>query len=179
MKASDPKCWEELKTAFGENDIRLFVSLLYGKVYAFYEKLSLRNIAFLDEDIFSRCLIDILYDLKRMKEFHELDSISYERAMAYAAGWIIRRQPLQMMEMGGIAARKKKYQYLNEKFAFVLMLEAVDFTFDNNRVRRGKGKESRRLLDRMLYHLCYRDVSARTIEAIINGIAFGKIIEKN
>ena len=179
MDTDNYKTWKELSGSLGEDYITEYVSIIYRMAKVFYERMDIRNRAFFDEEIFDYCMIDTLYDLKRLKEFHEVDNISYERLLAYAAGWIIKRKPFQMIKGYETHKNKQKYKYINEKFAFTLLMEAVGFSNAKYRIARGKGKKIERLLNRVLYHLRYRNSDPRTLELLVYGIETGMLMERS
>ena len=171
------ECWEELEGAFDDDYIRNLVAMLYEKAKVFYEGMGLRNIAYFDEEIFSRCVIDILFDLKRLKEFHEIDNVSYERIIAYSAGWVARRHPFQMIQPKSGVRTRKKYQHINEKFALILLSEIIGQGDGKLLFKKGKSAQAERLLSRVLYHLCFRNSEPRVMELLITGFELGMIVE--
>ena len=136
------------------------------------------NVAFLDESIVQICLIDILYDLKRLKEFHNVENVSYERIVAYSAGWIVRRQPFQRLNMSDVKRTQERYLYLNEKFAMTLMVEMLATKDGKVKAIKGKKAEVERLLNRLLYHLRFRNVEPRVLELLMCGMKLGLAVEK-
>lgn len=105
-----------------------------------------------------------------------MEEISFERILAYSAGWIIRRQPFQRIR--GVVYSDKKQQYLNEKFAFVLLMESIDLADGKNKIRKEDAKHVQELADHIFYHLCYRDVEPENLELMIYGVNFGKYMKE-
>lgn len=140
--------------------------------------MELNGVAYLDVALFQNCIVDILYDLKRMKDFHEVKRISPERQMSYAAGWIIKRKPFQMIEGYEKHGVNPKYSYINEKVAFALIAKAIGLKDSKWRAVGEDRKKAVYLLNRLLYHLRFRNTSPKTIELLIYGIELGTHLEK-
>ena len=165
--------WDELAGYFGEEWITGFVKYI-SSIIEHYWKNGLNDIANVDPDIYGWCLIDILYDLKRMREFHELDSISEDRILTYTAAWIIKRKPIQMIQ--GKAGGKPEYLYINEKIAFILISKAAGIEDGRFKVADNYRKDAIRYLDRILYHLRFRNTSPRTLEVLVYGTKLGVLM---
>ena len=111
------------------------------------------------------CLIDILVDLKRLDDFHEIRQTAYEKVLAYASSWIIRRKPFQVLEN---VSGKPVLSFINEKFALFLLLKGAAIS------DRATGDAMKDLCNRVLYHLIYRDTGAKVLELFLYGLKFGK-----
>lgn len=166
---------EELYKTFDKSFIEAYGELIYGMALRFYNNKQLKGKVFFDEKIFSGCLIDILVDLERLKYFHELDDISYERLIAYAASWIIKRKPFQIINSSA-TYEDKKCCYINEKFAFFLLMDGCGFDSDRRKAIKGKNKELKGYFRKIFYHIQYRNTSPRTLELLLCGIECGLCI---
>ncbi|MBO4395582.1 MAG: hypothetical protein J5819_04475 [Eubacterium sp.] len=178
QNASEMKeTWDELKDTFGEEWIKGYIKYIYSVIERYFDKNGLNEIAFIDPDIFGWCMIDILYDLQRMRDFHELDSISEERLLAYAAAWIIKRKPIQMSQ--GQIKGQNEYLYVNEKVAFILICKATGIEDGKYNVSMKEREKALRFLDRILYHLRFRNSSPKTLELLIYGVRLGTMLENS
>lgn len=156
---------EELKKSLGEDFIHGWTFLLYEMARSFYEKFQLNGKAYFDEAVFRNCLVDIFLDLKRLSDFHEIQLPAYEKIVAYASSWIIRRKPFQMMEGWASSGQIERYRYINEKFALFLLLRGAGFS---------DCPVNADLLNRIFYHLIYRDTDSKVLELFLYGINLGR-----
>ena len=58
--------YEELANTLGETLVFGLTEMIYRKAEKFYQHRLLKDIVYFDEEIFSRCMVDILFDLKRL-----------------------------------------------------------------------------------------------------------------
>lgn len=137
----------------------------------FFELKDLEGKVYFNEDIFDDCLIDILVDLERLKDFHNIDKVNYIKLMAYTASWCLKRKVFQIIE-----GCEKEWIYVNEKFALMLLLQASG-CFDENVLY---GADDQRNLmknvDQIFYHLRYRNTNPQTLELLLVGLESGKML---
>lgn len=158
-----------------EKYIQNLSSLLYEMCRRFYWERGLNDKVFLDEAIFSDCLVDVIHDLHRLCEFHEIEHPSMAKIAAYSASWIIKRKPLQMVY--GYDSDNPKYKYFNEKLALFILLrgtDLIDWKYPSDEEAK---KNMRATINRLLYHLVYRNTNSQTLELLLYGIEFGYLAE--
>lgn len=163
---------DDLYGTFDRSFIDAYGRMIHGLAFKFYKRFELEGKVFFDEEIFSSCLIDMLVDLERLKYFHELENISFERLISYAASWIIKRKPFQIADNEN-AHKDNRCRFINEKFAFFLLMIGFGFDTDRYKVDADKTEKVKNIFKRINYHLRYRNTSPRTLELLLYGIECG------
>lgn len=80
---------EELNESFSNKYIYNAGVLIHSLAEKFYEENKLDGKVYFNDDIFGNCLIDILVDIARLKQFHDIDLVNYVKLISYTASWII------------------------------------------------------------------------------------------
>ena len=171
----DKKCktiQEELQESFSDEYIYNAGLLIHSLAEKFYEKNNLEGKVYFNDDIFGNCLIDILVDIARLKYFHDIDLVNYIKLISYTASWIIKRKPFQLVEGTG-----EEHIYINEKFAFSLLLQAVGFFDDDARIKNEDKQKLEKNMSAIFYHLKYRNTNPQTLELLLVGIENGKLYQ--
>lgn len=160
---------EMLERFFTREYIRGVGVLIHTLAEKFYEQNSLKGKVYFNEDIFDACLTDILVDLARLKDFHDIERVNYVKLIAYTASWCLKRKLFQLVGDCG-----EEFVSINEKFAFTLLLEAGG-CFDNN-VRYEIGDQSALVknMAQVFYHLRYRNTNPQTLELFLIGLESGR-----
>jgi hypothetical protein len=165
---------EELQESFSNDYIYNAGLLVHSLAEKFYEENGLEGKVYFNDDIFGNCLIDILVDIARLKYFHDINLVNYIKLISYTASWIIKRKPFQLIE-----GTSEEYLYVNEKFAFSLLLQAVGFLDGNARVRYEDKEKLEKNMSAIFYHLKYRNTNPQTLELLLVGIENGKLYIKS
>lgn len=145
----------EYRSGFGECLLNLLIE--------FINKKNIGDKTKLNTPVFEHYLIDVFADLARLSDFHNCENPNYEKTMSYCASWWIRRKPL------GLLVEDEDLIYVNEEFAFYLVLHAIDI---ENRIVNNKTKIDESL-KKLIYHLKYRYVNPQTLELYMQGISLG------
>lgn len=162
---------EELNKSFSDEYIRATGILLHKMAENFFEQKGLEGKVYFNEDIFDDCLIDILVDLERLKDFHNIDKVNYIKLMAYTASWCLKRKVFQIVE-----GCEKEWIYANEKFALMLLLQASGCFDENTYYGADDQKALMKNVDVMFYHLRYRDTHPQTLELLLVGLESGRML---
>ena len=161
---------EELNESFTDDYIYNAGLLVHSLAEKFYNENKLEGKVYFNDDIFENCLLDILVDIARLKHFHDIDLVNYNKLVAYTASWIIKRKPFQLIENGG-----DKYIYINEKFALSLLLHAAGFFDSNMKIKEIEECKLKKNISAMFYHMKYRNTNPQTLELLLVGIENGKL----
>ena len=160
-----------LNDSFTDDYIKNSGILIHRLAEEFYEENDLGGKVYFNDEIFQHCLIDILVDIARLKHFHDIKKPNYTKFAAYTASWVLRRKPFQLLE-----GCEEKYIYVNECFAFTILLEAAE-CYDK---KTGYCIEDEDVLikgsEQLLYHLKYRNTNPQTLELFLVGMENGKKI---
>lgn len=161
---------EELNNVFTNEYIRNAGMLIHQFAEEFYKKNDLKGKVYFNDDIFQYCLIDILVDIARLKAFHDIDNVNYNKFAAYTASWCLKRKIFQLVE-----GCDKKYIYINEKFALYILLHASGI-FDQNKKYSVQNEDIMiRNIKQLFYHLKYRNTNPQTLELLLVGMETGKM----
>lgn len=163
---------EELNESFTDEYIYSVGVLIHSLAEKFYEENRLEGKVYFNDDIFGNCLIDILVDIARLKQFHDIDLVNYIKLISYTASWMIKRKPFQVVEGAG-----ECYIYINEKFALSLLLQAAGFYDDNVRIQEEDIDKITKNISSIFYHLKYRNTNPQTLELMLVGIENGKLFQ--
>lgn len=71
-----------------------------------------------NERIMMQVLLDYYADIRRLKDFHNIDKVRTEKVIAYTVSWITKRKPLQFIRY----SEEEKDIFVNERFAVYLMI---------------------------------------------------------
>lgn len=158
----------EIKKYFSDEYIENLGILLYSQAEAFIGKKEISEYVYINEAIYQMFLIDMLVDLERLKDFHDIDRINYAKLMAYAASWWIKRKPIQLKE-----GCPEKYIYTNEEFARTLLIHAAGCMESDIWIKAASLEEIEKTLDHILYHLKFRNTNPQTLELLVVGFQGG------
>lgn len=162
---------QKLNGTFTDDYIRNVGLLIYQMAEKFYEEQGLKGKVHFNESVFEYCLIDILVDLARLKDFHDIELVNYTKLMAYTASWCLKRKPFQLIE-----GTSEDYIYVNEQFALSILLQAAG-CFDTDIKCAGADKEKvEKLVEQIFYHLKYRNTNPQTLELMLVGMETGKLL---
>ena len=77
----------------------------------------------------------------------------------------------------GYDSDNPKYKYVNEKLALFILLrgtDLIDWKYPSDEEAK---KNMRATINRLLYHLVYRNTNSQTLELLLYGIEFGYLAE--
>lgn len=167
----EKKIKEQLYDVFEESYIEGAGYLVYSLAEAFYKKNNLEDFVYFDKNIFSNCLMDILVDIARLKDFHDIKYVNQIKLIAYTASWCLKRKPFQLVE-----GCDEKYIYINEMFALSLLTQAVGFLDDDSEYKEENRKIIVKNINSIFYHLKYRNTNPQTLELLLIGIQTGQMV---
>lgn len=162
---------EELNKSFTDEYICAAGTLIHELAEKFYEEKELEGKVYFNEDIFEDCLIDILVDLERLKDFHNIDRVNYIKLMAYTASWCLKRKVFQVIE-----GCEKEMIYVNEQFALMLLLQASGCYDENTHYYADNQNDLVKNVGQIFYHLRYRNTNPQTLELFLIGLVSGKML---
>lgn len=154
-----------LKSDFDDNEIESYECFIKGMLESFLMNHSLTKTVEINENIINYVVLDVLIDLKRLKNYHLGKDlyISSVRRNAFFASFIIKRKPLY----------DEKLPFINESFAKYILLSALidkNVHFWNAEIHK---KEVKRYIDDLDHHLKYRNINPQTLELAIRSLEVG------
>ena len=154
---------KELVKHFGRRTIENWAIKLHQDAENFLAQRGWTAKAFIDDELFFLCLTDMLADMMRLKNFHEIDHANKIKQHAYAASWWLRRKPICFSE-----GNDESTLWANELFALTLLFDALTAKISDETVyNKSRAMEVAR---HALYHLKYRDTNPQTLELFLTGL---------
>lgn len=124
---------------------------------------------YLNDRVLMHTIMDYFTDITRLKEFHGIEKINLDKIIAYECSWLLKRKPIQI-----ICEDKESLVYINEKFVLNILVNHITKT----KIDTLSGNEElKRLFDKLLYHLKFRNTDAKVLEMFILFFKVGNMLE--
>ena len=143
-------------------------TLFHELLVRYYEKKNLQDVADINEELVDQCVDDILIDLARLCDFHDIDEANEAKLYSYFASWVIKRKPFQLKSDVNLAV---KYRFINEAFAVAIILEATGIM--STKLPKDRKKRLVMPMKSISYHLRYRNTDPKALLLLMNGIEAG------
>ena len=91
--------YNEILEYFSEETIGDRYRFLYDKLKAYIDDRNLSDRLIVNEHVLQQMLMDYFADIHRLKEFHKIEHTNKAKIIAYEVYWLLRRKPLQAIEM--------------------------------------------------------------------------------
>ena len=127
MERDDARSYEYLLDHFSEEKIKERFVFLLKTAKRFLENLGIEQYVVINENIVEEIVVDYFADIKRLKDFHEIEKTESCKVGAYTAYWIYKRKPLHLKENVD-RELLKELPYLidvNDWFASTVMVAVV------------------------------------------------------
>lgn len=133
MKSDGVRSYDDLVTAFGPDKIKSRYCFLERCARRFIENRNMKDYIGIHSFLIEEIVLDYFADIKRLKDFHEIERANPIKISAYTAFWVCRRKPLYLTTMvnDDILKNHRDLIEINEWFAVSIL---VSMAFDN-RVR--------------------------------------------
>jgi len=169
MERDDGISYEYLLDHFGEEKVKERFVFLLKTAKRFLENLGIEQYVVINDNVLEEVVVDYFADIKRLKDFHEIEKTESCKVGAYTAYWIYKRKPLHLKENVDKAVLKELPCLIdvNDWFASTLMVAMV---FDT-RGRLFRDAEALRLWNeferRLTYLFTYRIITPQSLELIM------------
>jgi len=142
-------------------------TLFLKALHAFIEFYKLKGKVIISGRILEQLTVDYFVDSVRIKEFHKIKNTNTEKKYAYAAYWLNRRKPLQVIKPF------KGCEFINEFFVATYLSSdiASEEGFDN--AARDSNPMFKKFLGLLFYNLKYRNVTQQSLELMIEAFFCG------
>lgn len=145
-------------------------SAIYSDMQAYINASGFQGKVYINELSLGYALTDYFEDIRRLKGFHHISHINSIKLVAYMAYWLLRRKPMQIIDLD------KELLYVNERFVLAYVLEFLSDTKKSNiLVRENAGLEA--FSESLFYFFKYRYFDAKGIEMIIMAFFAGQIYQ--
>lgn len=165
---------EDLNESFSDEYIYNVGVLVHKMAKTFFDKNNLKDIVYFDDNIFQKCLLDLLVDLARLKHYHNIELVNYIKLTSYVASWVLKRKPFQLIE-----SAEPENIFVNEQFALSVLLQGTGICDNNRRIDASKEELLIKNVEFLLHHLKYRNTNPQTLELMLVGIDSGMLISTN
>ena len=153
----------ELSKGYTSDEVLKYGEIVYKLAEKFLNDIKLDNEVFIDEGIFDIFLIDVLLDIMRLRDFHEIIHENGIKFRSYVASWWLRRKPFQRLKDSS-----SESIWVNERFALSILLQALEHNpYDTTAYNREKSIKAVR---QAMYQLKYRNTSPKTLELFLVGM---------
>jgi hypothetical protein len=163
--------YTDLIDKIGENKIKERLYAIHDVYQIFLEDsgyIDQKDILLNDQTVI-HIIMDYFTDITRLKEFHNISKINYDKIIAYEISWLLRRKPIQVLK-----DFTEDLVYINEKFALTIFINHLTSgKIDSISNTDGLSK----LCDVMLYYFKYRNCDAKVLEMFIMCFKVGNSIE--
>ena len=153
----------ELLKGYTHDEINSYGELIYGLGDDFLKEKNLQNQVFIDEGIFDIFLVDVLVDLMRLRDFHEIIHENGIKFRSYVASWWLRRKPFQRFKNSDTES-----VWVNERFALAILLQVLDHNpYDTKVYNRNKAIKA---AQQAMYQIKYRNTKPKSLELFLVGM---------
>lgn len=163
---------EELKEYINNNKFKDRYESLLADVNHFIKENGYNDLVCVNEMILAFTLIDYFEDVKRLKNFHNVDHINAIKIVSYVSYWLIRRKPIQIL------ANNKELVDINERFVLAYIIG-----FLNNKKRGSLFDRHEKGIDAfkesLLYFLKFRFIRADSLEIMLIAFFAGQIYQED
>ncbi|MCM1498533.1 MAG: hypothetical protein NC124_08710 [Clostridium sp.] len=164
--------YETIVQYFGKETIEDRYKFLFDKMQEYINERELQGSLFISEEILQQVVMDYFADVYRLKEFHKIKNINITKIVAYEVYWILRRKPLQVSCVKGMAQNV----FANEGFATTFIAHECLVPEEKEPLAKSKEEEFLTYLRHINYHLKYRCLDKQCLEAMLYSFEIGKYI---
>lgn len=126
-----------------------------------------------NERIMMQVLLDYYADIRRLKDFHDIEKVRTEKVIAYTVSWIIKRKPLQFIRY----SEEEKDIFVNERFAVYLTINECMLKGNKKYVSPENSKKMKEYISLLLYYFKYRECNPQVVELAIESFKMGTLVE--
>jgi hypothetical protein len=120
-----------------------------------------------DGKILKTAVYDYFVDIARIKEFHNIDKVNFEKIYGYTAYWLLRRKPIQVVKPFPGS------EFINELLvaAYTISNILTEKRIDGNKCAKNATFNKFQLL--LLYNLKYRPITQQSLELMVEAFFCG------
>jgi len=166
--------YDYLLEGFGEDRIADRCNWLMDTMNVYINQNRLAESAYVSEAILNHVVIDYFADIKRLKEFQQIEKTNHIKIFAYTVYWILRHKPIQITSEFG-----EKHVFINEDYCADLIRT---FLFDEPSdviILKHAEESINEFIDTMRYYFVYRDVNPQCIELMLLSFKAGRAYQNS
>lgn len=173
------------KTGFPEKNIESRFNHIKEEMNLFLQHDGYSLHAECNDILLGYAIIDYFTDVKRLKEFHNIENTNSAKIYAYMAYWLLREKPIQIkdnisyfnLNENLTASEANRYLYLNEKFVATYIISNIlsDLNVNLNYVKNADKLQDSigEFMSLLIYNFKYRNFNAQNIELMITSFKSG------
>ncbi len=154
--------YDEVINIIGKNKIEERISAIvkiYDEIFLKETELEDGNEIRLNYRTVTHIVLDYFTDIIRLKDFHGIDRVNYDKIIAYECSWLLKRKPIQVL-----LDDREDLVYINEKFVLEVFIHHL---LNDNVTEILRGSLLWVFCDTIFYHFKYRNCDARILEMFI------------
>jgi len=137
---------------------------------AIYKFVNVKGIArniIVDHSLLRTSIFDYFVDVARIKEFHNIEKVNFEKIYGYTAYWILRRKPIRVTTpfQGG--------EFVNEQFIASYLISNMLSEKHLDGETCGRNRKFNDFQSLLYYNLKYRPISQQSLELMIEAFFCG------
>lgn len=161
--------YDYLFDAFDEDRIADRCNWLMDTMNAFISQNGFTGLAYVSEAILNHVVTDYFADIKRLKDFQQIETTNHIKIFAYTVYWVLRHKPIQIT-----SEADEKCVLVNEDYCSDLIRMFLFDNPDNVIILKQDEEAINEFLDTMRYYFVYRDVNPQCIELMMISFNAGR-----
>jgi len=161
--------YKDVIETFSEKRIQDRYHRLLVSAQEFIKEMNYTGHVVCNETLLMLVVLAYFSDIKRLKEFHEIERANDSKIFAYEASWLLKLRPLQIID-----SNNQKYTFCNEQFVY----SEIQYWLRKNEEKDGATAILHTNLkffsDTLFYHLTYRNNNPQTLELMLVAFLAGR-----
>lgn len=172
---SEYKNYKALIEKVGTENIQKRYALLFEEISLFlsyYNSESIKNKLFINERILMHSVLEYFEDIQKVKSSHDLDHTNSYKVFAYTAYWLLRRHPIQVMDIGN---DDDDLVFVNEKFVLTMLMNFLTRDQETKPLIDVDRDIYNAFINSFYYFLKFRRIDPQSIEMILLSFRLGGV----
>lgn len=165
-----PTFKEEVEAYFDEEYLEFLGEWLKEALESYIELNNAEDEVYINSELFVQCLKDLVSDLVRLCQYHNIKYPNNSKIYSYMASWIVKRKPLQFVD--NIIDPKSIFH--NENAAYALIITGTGMI--KTKYSTNNEEELAKELESISYHIKYRNTDPRTMMLLLDSLRAGVIV---
>lgn len=163
--------YSEITEIFTKEAISSRIDQIYDEMDFFLEEYDMKEAVFIDINALTHAVFDYYSDIKRLKEYQNIENANPVKIKAYETKWLLKRHPLQVV----CDKEQDEYTFVNERFLLMRLLSFMVGDKMNVPLIGEKRDAFENFTELLMYYLKFRECNAQTIELMLLSFEAGKI----
>jgi len=135
--------------------------------YTFLKVKGITENIIVDHFLIRRAVFDYFVDIARIKEYHKMNKVNFEKIYGYTSYWLLRRKPLR------VTTPFHGSEFVNELFIASYLISNMLAEENLNGEKCTNNKKFNYFQSLLFYNLKYRPVSQQSLELMIEAFFCG------